>query len=225
MRTLLVCLLFSIELPAQSFFPDSAFIRFIDLPASEPFDTSELSQRVKSSHIYLASRRDVYTVFGYAMSTKFYGFDFDNTHILGKQECRDCRLTCKHEQGEVNCHRNRCTYSWKWSVRDNRKAFTEIPFTTVSGHAGPGITKHVYGDSVMNHPTDSGIHRWYTMTSADRFARFHFNLYSDNYYPVVVLKEFIRYGGSRASGSWDNTILFRKPDRVSQFTKHTIRVK
>jgi hypothetical protein len=213
------------ELSAQSFIPDSAFIRFIDLPAAEPFDTSESSKKVKYPHIYLASRMDVYSVFGYAMSARFQDFDFDSTHILGKQECWDCKLICEHEQGEANCHRNRCTYSWKWSVRDNKKAFTEIPFTNISGHTGPGITKHVYRDTVINHPSDSGIHRWYTMTRGDRFARFYFKLYSDNYYPVVVLKVFIRYGGSRASGSWDNTILFRKPEKVSQFTKNTIRVK
>jgi hypothetical protein len=103
MRLLIACLFLSIAAPAQIAAPaeDSSFVKIIDLPRSEPFDTARPWQKYNLPYYYIISDKDFYDLFGYEVTTKFREFDFANYHILGQQKNRQ----------------------WIWTMRDNEIAF------------------------------------------------------------------------------------------------------
>lgn len=227
MRVLLVLLICSNLVQAQSLFPgkDSAFVRMMDgFPRSEPFDTAHRWEKAEHPYVYIISDNDLYDYFGYDLMSRHRDFDFANYHILGMRECRFC-LRCRHDEGRTECHRNACSYGWVWRVRDNKKAFTEIPSATSPGHIDallPAGRKSFFGDTVMTRRSDSTIMAWYTHASGDCHARFSYVLQQDKYYPVLLLKELNYYGGCRGAGFWEYTISFTQPAGIRHYIKCTI---
>lgn len=227
MRLFWILLIFSSQVQAQSLYPgkDSAFVRMMDgLPRSEPFDTAHRWKKAEQPYIYIISDNDLYDHFGYALMSRHQGFDFANYHILGTRECRFC-LHCRHDEGRTECHRNACSYTWFWRVRDNRKAFTEIPAATSPGHIDavmPAGRKSFFEDTVMAARSDSTVMAWYTNAGGDCHAKFSYLLQRDNYYPVLLLKELNYYGGCRAGGAWDYSISFTRQAGIQYYIKATL---
>lgn len=228
MRFLLCLLLLSSAVSAQviSPFRDSAIVRTIDdLPAIQPFDTAHPYNLVASPYVYMTSDNDVYRLFGYDIYMKYYRFNFGDHHIFGTRKCRQCMQHCRHEEGQTSCHRNRCTLQWVWVVREDKKAFTGIPSSTIPGHSGedlPANMKFLYRDTVINSIADTNMAKWYTHAGGDCFAKFKFGLFADKYHPVLLMKEWNYWGGCRAGGSWDYTISFRMPPGILHYTKNII---
>lgn len=227
MRFVLFLLLFPVVVQAQSFLPgkDSAFVRMIGgFPVSEPFDTSQQWKRVKGSYVYILSEKDLYEIFGIAITDPNRDVDFLHYHILGMRECRDC-LFCRHEEGRRDCHRNACSYRWVWRVRDNKKAFKEIPAITFPGHVDavlPDGRNSFFRDTLLPRKSDSTLTAWYTIGRGDCHARFSYLLQQDRYYPVLLLKELNYYGGCRAGGFRNFTVSFARPDGLFHFVKRTL---
>lgn len=230
MRILLfLCLLAAASLKAQTAFytADSAFIRFIDLPSTEPFDSTKPYNRVKEEMIYILSPNDLYRYFGYNTYIKHYRNNFSQQHILGRLQCRQCVEICMHKEGQRECHRNRCRYTWVWTLRDNAIAFTNLPSATWPGHSDAlALTgrKTFLHDTVITKATGTGKWnaKWYTTGGGDCHARFTYSILKDNYYPSVILKEENYYGGCRAGGRWEFTICFNKPEDALYIYKRTI---
>lgn len=162
----------------------------------------------------------MYTLFGYMAGVRYREFDFANYHIFGSKQCRKCIAVCN---GRPGCHRDRCMFSWVWVVRENKKAFTEVLSKTSpasrTGHLS-GIV--FYNDSIIKESTDSAKVKWYTSAGGDCFAKFIFHLYKDNYYPVLLLKEYNYWGGCRAGGSWNFSIDFKMPAGILYHVKNVI---
>lgn len=203
---------------------DSAYVRMIDLPDKEPFDTAHAYNRVKESYLYIISEKDLYDLFGYERATSMRGFNFAEQHILGQMICTFCFLHCKHgiEKDGTNCHRNRCSYAWKWTVRDNQKAFALVPASVLPGHNNDLFTKNQFRDTMLIN--DESQARWYTSGGGDCHAKHVYELYSDKFYPNLLLKEFNHYGGCRAGGLFPFTILFTMPAGYWNKVKRTILV-
>ncbi len=205
---------------------DSATVKSVPgLPAKEPFDTAHAYQKVKGPFVYIASEKDLYQVFGYVISTRFRDIDFGKFHVLGLQECRQCRQFCRHDKGSKACHRNRCALEWVWLLRDNEKAFTEIPSVTQEGHIGaplPAGRESFFEDTVIYQPSETNRASWYTNGGGDCHARFKYAVFADKYFPVLLLKEWNYYGGCRAGGLWDFTITFTKPEGTRYYVKSTV---
>lgn len=207
---------------------DSAALFILNsLPSREPFDSSQLSKTVKSPFIYLISQNDVYRLFGYTRYKEFAGFDFSNSHILGSFECRQCLRTCRHDQGDGACHRNRCRKEWVWRVRDNARAFAEIPSETrMENPDSARLNGRIFfgEDTLVNRVSDTRKTDWYTNAGGDCHARFTYAVYRDRYLPVLLLKEWNHYGGCRAAGYWNFTISFDRPEKEMVPVKATILV-
>jgi len=195
MRLLLGLLLFCMNGSAQ----DSS--RVIELPIHEPFDTSRSYQKVNRQFVYIISNNDLYSIFGYAIATKYWEFDFKKYHILGK--------LVKNE--------------WIWQVRENKKSFIGISSDTKPGYAGIKSANgraSYFEDTLMSSGSDTA--RWYTHGHGDCFARFEYSVVQDKYYSTVILIEKNYWGGCRAGGSQAFTISFVKPKENVQYFKNTI---
>ena len=214
MRLLLI-LLCSVSLANAQvpfFERDSAAVKLVPgLPAKEPFDTAHVYKKAERPFIYIISDNDLYNVFGYSTYRQLSDFDFSKYHILGLQECKQCLRVCRHEMGRKECHRNVCSREWVWLQRENEKAFTEIPSTTLKGHADAQLhtgRDSFFTDTVIHKPTNGPMAYWYTTAGGDCHASFKFAVFTDSYYPALLLKEWNYYGGCRAGGSWNFTICF-----------------
>lgn len=196
---------------------DSAFVKKVEgLPSREPFDTARPWEKMDQQYLYIISDKDIYDHFGYDISMKFYGFDFAHYHILG-------RRLCEYNQG-----RKLCDYVWIWSMRDNQKAFAEIPSTTINGHVDadiPGSRKSFFGDTVITSKKDKNYTNWYTHGGGDCFATFTYHVMADKFYPILLLKENNYWGGCRAAGSWDFTVSFKTQPGKLEYSKNTILVE
>ena len=223
MRILFCLLLFTTTASSQSFyFPgDSAVVSTIDLPATQPFDSSRAYYKVKGPYVYIISDKDLYDHFGYDISMKFHQFNFHDFHILGALLCNQCLAGCDHRNGERNCHRNACIMEWVWVKRENKKAFTAVPSITVPRYQEKGQPQ--YRDTVITATGDTAS--WYTTGHGDCFARYTYALIADKYHHALILKEWNHYGGCRAGGSKPVTIVFKEPEGVLFKTKRTILVQ
>lgn len=228
MRLLFILLLCYSAASGQSTFfgKDSSIIKLIyDLPASEPFDTAHAYRKVNSPYVYIISDKDLYDNFGWPIPEQYREFNFGDYHILGTFECRQCLKYCHHDEGQTNCHRNRCNTGWVWMIRDNKKAFTEIPVKTIPGHTGTNLSSNpgsFWGDTIIKAVTDTNIVQWYTTGHGDCMAHFDYGLFTDKYHPVLLLKEWNHWGGCRAGGSKASTISFTMPPGILYRKKNTI---
>lgn len=229
---LLICLLFFSNLVmAQSlgFAKDSAFVKLIDdLPAKHPFDTSKSYwYKIKYEYLYIISDKDLYEVFGYNIATRYRNFGFETYHILGKEICKQCELYCHHDEGQRDCHRNVCNKEWTWIMRDNKRAFTEIPSkgNLPLTSEQTELIKYKYSDTVLISNSDAGTATWITQSGGDCHATFKFGVFRDNYYQAIILKEWNYYGGCRAGGFWEFAINFPMPNGNFQTSKNVIFMK
>lgn len=227
MRILFSMLLLCNAAYGQNLFPkDSAFVKEVEgLPSKQPFDTARPWNKEDRQYVYIISDKDLYDHFGYDVSMKFYGFDFVHYHILGSLECRQCLEFCHHDKGNKNCHRNLCNNEWIWVVRDNQKAFIEIPSTTMMGHVDADIPenrKYFFGDTVITSKKDRNFSNWYTSGHGDCFATFTYNILADKFHPVLVLKENNYWGGCRAGGGWEFTVSFKSREGIKEYSKNTV---
>jgi hypothetical protein len=204
MRLLFGLLLFGVNTSGQNIiFPkDSSVISIVgDLPSTEPFDTSRAYQKRKQRYVYILSGKDVYEIFGYSVSDKYQNFNFKDYHILGQQ----------------------VTNKWTWQLRENKKAFVEVPSTTKFGWVGfrlaNGTTSYLK-DSLMQLISDSV--QWATEGRGDCKAHFNYSVVRDKYYPTLLLIERNYWGGCRAGGSKAYTISFVMPRNILQYSKNTI---
>ena len=231
MRVILILLICCNTIYGQSLFQvrDSAVIKTFDgLPAKEPFDTARSHARTGKPYVYIISDNDLYDLFGYDRYIRYRDFNFRDFHILGMQQCRQCLLVCHHEQGEMQCHRNKCNKEWVWLVRDNNKAFTEIPSMTKPGHAGPDLPAgrtSFFGDTVIQDRSGMATRLWYTNGNGDCHARFSYSVFADRYHPVLLLKENNYYGGCRGAGFWDFTVSFTEPEGAHYYVKSIVLVE
>lgn len=229
MRLLSCLLLFCYPASGQFTFyaKDSSIVKEIDLPAKEPFDTSKAYYRETTPYIYISSDNDLYNYFGWQTASKYHEFDFKNYHIFGEQACRQCMEFCHHDAGQTACHRNKCDMEWIWVMRDNKKAFTEIPVSILPGHISKDLPPNVrsfWGDTLIKSKTDTAIAKWYTTGRGDCFARFEYRLYADKYHSALLLKEWNYWGGCRAGGRKDFTLSFSMPEGILYKFKNTILV-
>ena len=223
MRLLIGCLLCCCSVSAQ--ITDSSIVKPVDLPATEPFDSSRTWQRVSSPYIYIISDNDIYNYFGNMTSMKFREFNFGHYHILGEFKCRQCMQFCHHKEGQTKCHRNRCNKEWIWVMRENEKAFTEIPVSASPGYTGiamPAGRHSFLRDTVIKAVSDTVKATWYTTGHGDCFAHFKYGLFADKYHPVLLLKEWNYWGGCRAGGSRDYTLSFSMYPGVLYTIKNTV---
>lgn len=231
MRVLIGCLLWCCTSSAQDIFPlkDSSIVKTIDLPAAEPFDTSHSWHRVSGPYVYIVSDKDLYDHFDYETTMKFYKFNFADYHILGEQQCSQCKQYCHHDEGQTACHRNACNKEWVWVMRENKKAFTEVPVTTLPGHEGhPQFKDHrsfYLDDTLVKSVAGTSRADWYTTGHGDCHAWFTYSLVTDKYHPVLLLKERNYWGGCRAGGSVAYTLSFSMPAGVLYTLKNTILMK
>lgn len=229
---LLICLIFCSNLVMAQpfgFTKDSAFVKVIeDLPKKEPFDTAKkYSKPIMDTYIYIISNKEVFELFGYNISTRYREFDFANYHILGEEICMQCEQYCKHDEGDKDCHRNACNMKWVWLMRDNKKAFTEIPSkgNLPLTSKQTELIKYKYSDTILISNSDLGIATWLTHSGGDCHASFKFGVFRDNYYPAIILKEWNYYGGCRAGGFWEFAINFLMPAGNFQKSKNVILMK
>ncbi len=227
MKWLIGCLLCWNSALAQVSFhtKDSSIIKEIELPSQQPFDTAHAYHRVLGPYVYISSDNDLYSYFGYDIAMKYYKLKFGSFHILGEYQCRQCLENCRHDEGIAACHRNVCMKEWVWVMRENSKAFIEIPLSLSPGHIGPGLPRDhrpFFGDSVIRGNYDSGISRWYTHGQGDCFATFKYKIFQDNYHPVILLKEWNYWGGCRAGGSFDFTLSFKMPEGILYTIKNRV---
>jgi len=231
MRLLFIGLLCCSTASGQAIFSgkDSSVIKIInDLPASEPFDTAHSYRKVNSPYVYIISDKDLYDIFGWPIPVKYEDFNFSDYHILGTLECKQCMLYCHHDEGQTNCHCNRCNKGWVWTMRDNKKAFTEIPVTIMPGHIGNKLlSKHhsFIGDTIIKATPDNSMTQWYVTGHGDCMAHFNYSLFTDKYHPVLLLQERNYWGGCRAGGSRDYTISFIMSPGILYHTKNTILMR
>jgi len=227
-RLIVLLFLWSSVHAQDSLVRDPAFVKIVEgLPSQEPFDSANSYRKISNHYIYIISDNDLHRVFDYETAMKFYLFDFSRYHILGRWVCPFCEAACNHEEVDKPCHRNVCEYEWTWEIRDNVKAFSEIPLNRFLGHKDavyPTSFQHFFYDTVQLSVTDSSIHNWYTSGRGDCRSRFEYKVFRDRYYPAVILKESNYWGGCRAGGSWDFTISFPKQPGKLQYSKHTILV-
>ena len=228
MRYLFYLSLFSSTVSAQPvlFQKDSSVIkRITDLPSYEPFDSKKAYRQVKTPFVYIISQDDMYNIFDWNTAVKYYNFDFENNHILGLQQCSQCMTFCRHEEGMKECHRNLCNREWVWVIRENNKAFTEIPSKTLPGHISddlPAGRKSFFGDTIINQASDLGKAAWFTSGHGDCYATFKYRMYVDKYHPVLLMKEWNYWGGCRAGGSWNFTVSFSMPPGISYKQKSIV---
>jgi hypothetical protein len=206
MRFLFGFLLFCINASGQQglFSKDSSVFKILyDLPLHEPFDTSRNYQKVDREYVYIISDSDLYKIFGYETSVKYQDFNFTDYHIFGQQVKKD----------------------WIWQIRENKRAFNEVPSITTNGYAGikiAGGRSSYFEDTLMLPVNNKDTARWYTHGHGDCFAYFRYGVFHDKYHPVVLLKEWNYWGGCRAGGSKAYTISFTMPRNVVQYSKNTI---
>ncbi|MBL0271337.1 MAG: hypothetical protein IPP99_22290 [Chitinophagaceae bacterium] len=228
MRILLIslCLLGTAHAQIFPLENDSAFVRYQEgLPATEPFDTAQPWEKADGLYQYIVSSNDLYDLFGYNQYRHFEGFDFKKYHILGVQTCSKCQLVCRLTGQPLQCHADRCNYSWVWMVRENDRAFTLIPSLTLESDKHDTLSNAVrrnYRDTVLERPGEEKRKIWYTSAGGDCHAKFSYAVLQDKYFPVFLLKEWNFYGGCRAGGSWEFTIQFNQPDKSRQYVKRTI---
>lgn len=229
---LLICLILCSNVAmAQSFgfTKDSAFVKVIDdLPTKEPFDSvKSYGSTVKETYLFILSDKDVYEIFGWSVSSRYRDFNFENYHILGKEICKQCEMYCKHSEGELNCHRNVCNNEWVWLMRNNIKAFTEIPSNTKLNLSEEenSVLQYRYTDTVLQSNSETGRATWLTHSGGDCHATFRFGIFRDNYFPAILLKEWNRNGGCRAGGFWKFAINFLMPVGNFQKSKKVLFVK
>lgn len=208
MRLLIGCLLLCCVSSAQITYPvkDSSIIKTIDLPVVEPLDTSRSWERVSSPYVYIISDKDLYDHFGYETTMKFREFNFADYHILGEKKNKE----------------------WVWVMRENKRAFTEIPATTSPGYADKALFKShspLLIDTLVRSATSSVKSNWYTTGHGDCLARFEYKLYTDKYHPVLLLKQWNYSGGCRAGGSKSYTLSFSMPAGILYTSKNTILAK
>jgi hypothetical protein len=202
MRLIISFLFCSCSVSAQTVF-DSSVVKLVDLPVTEPFDTSRAWYRVTNPYVYISSDNDLYNYFGYETAMKYREFNFADYHILGERNDKE----------------------WTWVMRENKKAFTEIPVIVSPGHTGPGLPvgrRSFFGDTVIKAVTDTARTRWYTNGQGDCHATFKYRIYADKYHPVLLLKEWNYWGGCRAAGSWDYTLSFFMPAGIIYTIKNTL---
>ncbi|HLG41343.1 MAG TPA: hypothetical protein VI461_16815 [Chitinophagaceae bacterium] len=230
MRLLIGCLLCCCSSSAQviSPFKDSSIVKTVDLPATEPFDTSRAWHRVTQPFVYIISDKDIHDLFGYETDMKFRDFNFADYHILGEQKCRQCILFCHHDEGRKECHRNRCHEAWIWEMRENSRAFTEIPVSALPWHASsasPRERNSFLMDTFVKSVAGTEKAAWYTTGHGDCMASFKYKLYMDKYHRVLLLKEWNYWGGCRAGGSKTYTLSFSMPAGILYTTKNTVLVE
>jgi len=209
---ILLALIFLSNIANAQLFPghDSAFVKGIDeLPSKEPFDTAHKYKKVNNAFIYIISTEDVYTHFGYATYLQYRDFNFTDYHIFGEQQCKDC------------------LHSWVWTMRENKKAFTPVTVTSLPGHTGFDEPNRQYlpQDTIIKYATDTAQVKWYTTSMGDCHAHFEYALFTDKYYPVLLLKESSYYGGCRAGGFFDVTLSFKMPSGITQHVKNTLFIR
>ena len=110
-------------------------------------------------------------------------------------------------------------------MRDNKKAFTEIPVKTMPGHMGtdPSLNPHSFwADTIIRMVADSGRAQWFTTGRGDCMAHFNYGLFVDKFHPVLLLKEWNHWGGCRAGGTRLSTISFTMPLAILYRKKNTI---
>ena len=205
MRMIIACLLFCNAATAQfnQGLNDSSIVKTIDLPATEPFDTSHPWRKVIGPYVYLISDKDVYEHFDYATMMKFYQFNFADYHILGEKKANN---------------------KWEWVMRENKKAFTEIPLTALPGHIGyPGSKdQQLNDDTLIRSASNTGTSKWFTTGRGDCHAWFTYSLVTDKFHPVLLLKENNYWGGCRAGGWKPYTLSFSMPEGILYTFKITI---
>ena len=220
MRLFVCCLLLSRLSFSQPFnlIKDSAFVSYVEgLPARD----AKLSKKEKDDYVYLGSTNDVYDYFGYDVYLKFRDFNFTQFHIFGLQACKQCMAVCHHASGNKNCHRNACRYEWVWLKRFNEKAFTKITGQQAMP-VSAGLKKIIqfnYTDTIIRKTGDTTKAIWLTHSGGDCHARFRHEIVKDNFYPVVLLKEWNYYGGCRAGGQWEFAFEFTLPGGHYQYAK------
>lgn len=221
MKWIITLLLLSTMANAQPVYvSDSSFLYEMELPSKEPFDTAHKWKKAESALVYIASEKDLYDVFGYNVASQHSGFDFTTKHILGQRLCRQCFRHCQHDQGQKECHRNACYYSWVWQVRQNDKALSEMAFTISPGHQYDNDVhpSKFWKDTLISSATKT---KWYTTGAGDCHSTFTYKLFADKYYPVLLLKEWNHYGGCRAAGFTEITLNFTIPEGIKHYFKST----
>jgi hypothetical protein len=206
---------------------DSSIVKIIySLPASEPFDTVYKNRRVNYPYIYINSQNEMYSLFGNNIAVQYRNFNFGDYHILGTQSCRQCFLFCDHDTGREPCHRNRCSLSWIWQMRENSKAFTEVQVKAViQPWEKQQADRFLFlKDTVIIPASDSGMASWYTTGRGDCHARFEHRLFKDRYHPVLLLKQWNHWGGCRAGGSKEFVINFINKVNTRYYFKSIILV-
>ena len=200
MRLILCFLLLSFQVAGQ----DSSVVKVIqDLPSQEPFDTSRSYRKVEQEYVYIIGTKDLYDIFGYEISTKYWSFNFADYHILGQQ----------------------MDNKWVWQTRENKKAFVEIPSTTKFGYVGVKLANSRSGyfhDTLTQADNNIDSAELYTHGHGDCFARFTYSVMHDRYYSAIILVEKNYWGGCRAGGSKAYTISFTMPRNIIQYSKNTI---
>lgn len=205
MRVFIACLFFCSTATAQInlALKDSSIVKTIDLPATEPFDTSHSWKRVVGPYVYIISDKDIYEHFSYETMMKFYQFNFADYHILGEKKNNN---------------------EWIWVMRENKKAFTEVPVTSLPGHIGYPSSKdqRLYDDTLVKSVGGTTTAKWYTTGHGDCHAWFTYSLVKDKFHPVLLLKENNYWGGCRAGGWKPYTLSFSMPEGILYTFKNTI---
>ena len=99
-------------------------------------------------------------------------------------------------------------------MRKSKKAFTEILVVTSPGHMATNLhadRRSLLVDTLIKVTSDTTKTIWYTTGRGDCFAHFEYKLYTDKYYPVMLLKEWNYWGGCRAGDSRSYTLSFSMP--------------
>ena len=170
------------------------------LPVQQPFNPTHLNSTIKLPYIYILGENDLYDLFGYEVSSKFRKFDFKVYHILGIP-------TGDNYQ------------NWRWLMRENQKVFEEIPATTILD------VQHSYIKDTMISSSIDSLSKWYTTSFGDCHATFEYQVFLDNLYPVLLLKEKDHYGGCRAMRIRKNVIIFKTIPKDLWRIKKTIFLK
>jgi hypothetical protein len=233
MRTFLFLslLVLSISGSAQNhlYTTDSSVIREVALPASPIMKETSNGPLATADYIYLLSDHDIYNLFGYDSMKQYRDFNFTDFHILGIRQCKQCNRICKHYNGSKACHRNVCMKEWVWFMRRNNTAFQAVPVISPSTPARIGAPdEHAYHlrDTILSPASGDrlGHARWQTSAMGDCHGSFTYDLWKDQFHPVLLLIESSHYGGCRAAGSINVSVVFYPLPGIKYYLKNTVLV-